>query len=53
MSSGEQKNLEFTFTYDGVFNRDFYIRTTAGQVLPPEVREVKAGDEVYTRNGLN
>ncbi len=51
--SGDKKNLEFTFTYDGVFNRDFYIRTTAGQVLPPEVRELKAGDEVYTRNGLN
>ena len=52
VAAGKQKHLEFTFTYDGVFNRDFYIRTTAGQVLPREVREVSAGWEVFTRWGL-
>lgn len=53
VSSGKNKNLEFTFTYDGVFNRDLYIRTTAGQVLPDAVREVTSWTEVFIRKGLN
>ncbi len=52
ISEGNVKNIEFTFTYDGVFNRDLYIRTTAGQVLPPEVREITAGSEVFIRSGI-
>ena len=51
VKSGLSKNLDFTFTYDGVFNRDFYARTTAGQVLPSEVRELKSWSEVFIRNG--
>lgn len=53
IASGDVKDLEFTFTYDGVFNRDFYTRTTAWQVLPDEVRELSSGGEVFIRNGLN
>ncbi len=53
VATGTHKNIEFTFTYDGVFNRDFYIRTTAGQVLPPEVRELTSGKEIYKRSGIS
>lgn len=53
VATGKHKNIEFTFTYDGVFNRDFYIRTTAGQVLPPEVRELTSGTEVFIRSGIS
>lgn len=49
----KEKNLEFTFTYDGVFNRDFYIRTTIGQVLPEEVREVRSWSEVFKRSWIS
>ncbi|MDD3793746.1 MAG: hypothetical protein PHI37_02955 [Candidatus Gracilibacteria bacterium] len=52
ISSGEIKEMEFNFTFDSKFNRELYLKTTAGQVLPKEVREVKVGDETYTRVGL-
>lgn len=45
--------LNFTFTFDGKFNRDLYIRTTAGQILPDNVRNVTSGWVEYTRAGLN
>lgn len=53
VASGKYKNIEFTFTYDWVFNRDLYIRTTAGQVFPSEVRQLTSWTEVFTRSGLS
>ncbi len=52
VSAWDVKNIEFTFTYDGTYNRDLYIRTTAGQVLPDEIREVTSGDEVFVRKWI-
>ncbi|NVP17659.1 hypothetical protein HUU51_02985 [Candidatus Gracilibacteria bacterium] len=52
ISSGEIKEIEFNFTFDSKINRELYLKTTAGQVLPKEVREVKVGNEIYTRIGL-
>lgn len=51
--SGEVKNLEFTFTFDGVHNKDLYMKTTAGQVLPQEVAVVKVWWETYERKSLS
>ncbi|MDD3145621.1 MAG: hypothetical protein PHV23_05970 [Candidatus Gracilibacteria bacterium] len=52
LSTGDVKEIEFSFSFDGKFNRELYLKTTAGQVLPKEVREVKVGTETYTRVGL-
>lgn len=41
--------VEFTFTYDGQFNRELYNKTTAGQVLPPQVWIVESSGIEYTR----
>jgi hypothetical protein len=46
------KDLEFTFTFDWKFNKELYMLTTAGQVLPEEVREVKLDWVTYNRKGL-
>ncbi|MDD3302591.1 MAG: hypothetical protein PHN31_03470 [Candidatus Gracilibacteria bacterium] len=51
-------NLTFNFTFidqntaKEVYNKELYLKTTAGQVLPQEIKEVKYGDEVYYRNQL-
>jgi len=45
--------LEFTFSSGGKLNRDLYMYTTAGQVLPNEVREVSSNGVSYTRQGLS
>lgn len=49
VSSWETKDLEFTFTFDSKFNKELYLKTTAWQVLPKEVREVKLWSETYNR----
>lgn len=46
-------SVEFTFTYDGEFNRDLYVRTTAWQVLNESVRVVESGWVEYTRRWFN
>lgn len=53
IASGKIKNIEFTFTYDGVFNRELYIRTTAWQVIPNQIQEVTSGNEIFTRRGTS
>ncbi len=53
VKEGWEKALNFTFTFDGKFNRELYIRTTAGQILPENVRTVTSGNVEYTRTGLN
>jgi len=45
--------LEFTFSSGGKLNRDLYMYTTAGQVLPNEVREVSSNGVSYIRQGLS
>jgi len=35
------KELEINFSFDGKFNRQLYLNTTAGMILPLEVREVE------------
>lgn len=47
------ESLEFTFTYDGQFNRELYQRTTAWQTLPDTVRVVKSDGIEYTRIWIN
>lgn len=45
--------LDFTFTFDGKFNRDLYLRTTAGQVLGENIRTVSVDGKEYSRIWLN
>lgn len=52
VSSWEIKDVEFTFTFDGQFNRELYLKTTAGQVLPKEVWQVQSWGEVYERKNI-
>lgn len=49
ISSWNIKNIDFTFTYDWKFNRDLYLKTTAWQVLPPEVGVVMVDWIEYNR----
>lgn len=51
--SWKTKNIEFNFTFDWEFNKNLYMLTTAGQVLPKEVREVTSSWEVYERMWIN
>lgn len=44
------RNLEFTFTFLGKFNRDLFFNTTAWQVLPNEVSKVISGGREYVRS---
>lgn len=53
VSSGQVKELEITFTFDWVYNDVLYSKTTAWQILPKEVWEVKVWWETYSRNGLS
>lgn len=47
------KVKDIKFYFDQRQNKDLFIKTTAWQVLPPNVREVKIGWEVYSRISLN
>ncbi len=57
LASGESK--EITFNFDEAGNKELYLKTTAGQVLPPNVRQVVAsgskqdGSTIFTRRGYN
>lgn len=53
VSSWQVKELEFTFTFDWVFNEQLYLRTTAWQLLPKEVWTVTLWDIVYSRKWLS
>lgn len=52
VSNWSVNELEFNFTFDWVFNREFYMYTTAWQVLPKEVSEVKVWGETYIRKNI-
>ncbi len=51
LSSGSVKDIAFSFDqdWDGQLNKELYMLTTAGQVLPKEVREVTKDWEKYIR----
>nr|MDD3720553.1 hypothetical protein [Candidatus Gracilibacteria bacterium] len=48
----EGDNIEFTFTFGKKYNYRLYLKTTAGQLLPSDVREVKSNGVTFSRNGL-
>ncbi len=52
VSSWNINSLEFTFTYDWEFNRELFLETTAGHVLPKEVWSVISWWVEYTRTGI-
>lgn len=52
VASWSINNLEFSFTFDWEYNKDLYLFTTAGQVLPEEVREVNFWWKEYKRDWL-
>lgn len=49
VASGSVESLEFSFTFDGQYNEELWYKTTAGQVLPPEVRTVTVGGNQFSR----
>lgn len=44
------KDLEINFSFNGKFNRQLYLNTTAWMILPDEVREVEVNGEKFFRN---
>jgi len=48
----EWTDLTFTFTFDWQFNRELYRKTTAWQVLPSNVNNVKIGNTEYKRHWI-
>jgi len=53
ISDWTEKKLQFTFTFEWKFNKELYLKTTAGQVLPEEVWIVKKDWKTYERNNLS
>jgi hypothetical protein len=53
ITSWKAKEVDFTFTFEGKFNQDMYLYTTAGQVLPKEVRSIESDGKTYERLGLS
>ena len=52
IASWEVADVEFTFTFDGQYNQELYLETTAGQVLPNEVWEVIVDGEAFSRTSV-
>lgn len=52
ISNGEVKDIEFTFIFDGTYNRDLFLKTTAWQVLPEEAWSVSMNWQEYSRAWL-
>lgn len=50
ITKGQVKEIEINFSYNGRFNRQLYMQTTAGMILPDEVRSVRVNGEDYFRN---
>ncbi|MBP9779809.1 transglycosylase SLT domain-containing protein [Candidatus Gracilibacteria bacterium] len=44
--------VSFRFGFNGKINQDLFLKTTAGQVLPPSVEEVMIGGLKFKRDGL-
>lgn len=46
------QSIEFKFSFNGKINTNLYLKTTAGQLLPPTVREVTNNGVVWTRSSI-
>lgn len=46
------EDIRFTFTFDNKLNENLYLKTTAWQVLPSEVKEVDSWWKKYSRSSL-
>lgn len=46
------EDIRFTFTFENKLNENLYLKTTAWQVLPSEVKEVVSRWKKYFRQGL-
>ena len=53
IASWKTKEMEFTFTFDGKYNEALYKYTTAGQVIPNEVRSISSWGTTYERNWIS
>jgi hypothetical protein len=53
IAAWEIGKLEFTFQFDGKSNHELYLKTTAWQTLPEEVRSVSSEWVAYERTGIN
>lgn len=45
----QNDEIIFNFTFDNKINKDLWLNTTAWQVLPKQVREVKIWEQIFTR----
>ncbi len=45
-------DIRFTFTFENKLNENLYLKTTAWQVLPSEVKEVESWWKKYSRTSL-
>ncbi|NDK08654.1 hypothetical protein EOM39_05445 [Candidatus Gracilibacteria bacterium] len=52
VKSGDDIRFTFTFNANGKPNDNLLLKTTAGQVLPSEVKEVECEGEKYFRDGI-
>jgi len=50
--SWEVKELEFTFTFDGHYNKELYMKTTIWQVVPQDVNQISVDWKVFNRESL-
>lgn len=48
--SGKKSDIEVNFVFNRRFNRSLYMNTTAGMILPDEVRSVTVNWKEYSRN---
>lgn len=53
VASWEQKEINFTFTFNEKFNKQFWLKTTAWQVMPYNVKILETADwHVWKRNWM-
>lgn len=53
VANWEQKEVSFTFTFDWKFNRQFWLKTTAWQVLPQNVKTLQTQDwNIWNRSWI-
>ena len=52
VASWDTKEIDFTFSFEGQFNRELYLKTTAWQVLPKEVGNVIVWGKTYSRTNV-
>lgn len=50
VEEGKEDNIQISFTFNSKFNGGLYLKTTAWQLLPPNVQEVEVLWEKWKRN---